>query len=143
MILSFLIKCRTIPILGRIFKFLLLVCGLDLPPEVRLGKNVHFPHNSIGTVIHLNTIIEDDVIIFHNVTVGRADVMTLASETKFKDITICKGAILCAGAKIISNEEHLVIGSKAVVAANAVLTHSIGANEIWGGVPARFLKMRE
>lgn len=76
--------------IGRIFKFMLLVCGLDLPASVKVGKNVSFPHNSLGTVIHPNTIIEDDVTIYHQVTLGRAEVMYPATETNFVDITVKK-----------------------------------------------------
>ena len=34
------------------------------------------------------------------------------------------------------------IGKKAIIGANSVVTRNIGPYEIWGGVPARFLKMR-
>jgi len=34
------------------------------------------------------------------------------------------------------------IGNGAIVAAGAVVTKSIPANQIWGGMPAKFLKMR-
>ena len=37
----------------------------------------------------------------------------------------------------------VVIGKNAVVGANTVLLNSIGDNEIWAGVPARFIGMRE
>ncbi len=36
----------------------------------------------------------------------------------------------------------VTIGKKAIIGANAVVTQDIGAYEVWGGVPARFLKMR-
>ena len=36
----------------------------------------------------------------------------------------------------------VTIGKKAIIGANSVVTKDIGAYEIWGGVPARFLKMR-
>ena len=36
----------------------------------------------------------------------------------------------------------VTIGKKAIIGANAVVTQDIGPYEIWGGVPARFLKMR-
>lgn len=36
----------------------------------------------------------------------------------------------------------MIIGEKSIVAANAVLTHSIGANEIWG-VLAHLLGLRK
>lgn len=40
-----------------------------------IGNNVRFVHNSLGTVIHSNTVIEDDVEVYQNVTIGRADVI--------------------------------------------------------------------
>ena len=143
MVLSLLIYLRKIPVVGKVFKFILLVCGLDLPASVKMGKNIKFPHNSLGTVIHPNTIIEDNVTIYHQVTIGRAEVMYPVCETNFIDITVKQGAILCAGAKILSKEPHMVIGQNSIVAANSVLTHSIGENEIWGGVPARLLGHRK
>lgn len=45
--------------------------------------------------------------------------------------------MIAAGAKILAGAETVVIGEGAVVAANAVLTHSIGPYEVWGGIPAR------
>jgi acetyltransferase-like isoleucine patch superfamily enzyme len=36
----------------------------------------------------------------------------------------------------------VVIGQGAIVAANSVVRHSIPPREIWGGVPARFIKRR-
>ena len=36
----------------------------------------------------------------------------------------------------------VTIGQKAIIGANSVVTQDIGAYEVWGGVPARFLKMR-
>lgn len=42
-----------------------------LPPEVQAGKNLSFAH--IGNVvIHEDTIIGDNVQIYHNVTIGTA-----------------------------------------------------------------------
>lgn len=34
-------------------------------------SNVRFPHGLKGIVLHPSTIIEDDVVIFHQVTCGR------------------------------------------------------------------------
>lgn len=45
--------------------------------------------------------------------------------------------MIAAGAKILAGEETVMIGEGAVVAANAVLTHSIGPYEVWGGISAR------
>lgn len=135
-----LIKLRKVFGLKKITRILLIILGIDLPNKVQLGKNIEFPHNSIGTVIHPNTIIKDNVKIYQNVTIGRADINKSFEESKMKRIIIEEGAILCAGAKILSKEEELIVGKNTIVAANAVLLQSTGDNEVWGGIPARKLK---
>ena len=96
-------------------------------------------------MIHDNTIIEDNVRIYQNVTLGRADVYKSEkdSPSEFKGFLLKEGACICARAKLICKKGTLVIGYNAVVAAIAVLLNSIGDNEIWGGVPARFIGMRK
>ena len=88
-------------------------------------------------MIHDNTIIEDNVRIYQNVTLGRADVYKSEkdSPSEFKGFLLKEGACICAGAKLICKKGTLVIGKNAVVGANAVLLNSIGDNEIWGGLP--------
>ena len=115
--------------------------GVEIPLTVVLGNNVQFPHNSIGTVIHNNTVIEDNVKIYQNVTIGRADIWK-KENTDFKGFIIKKDSIICAGAKIICKKGVLVVGEGSVMAANAVLLNSTGPNEIWGGIPAKLLGYR-
>lgn len=137
-----LVKLYPIPIIGGVAKELNYLLGVDIPRSVKIGKNVRFPHNSIGTVIHDKTIIEDDVKIYQNVTFGRADVYS-DKESEFEGFYVEKGACICAGAKIICKKGTLCIATNAVVAANAVLLNSIGPGEIWGGVPAKLLGYRD
>ena len=129
-----------------ICKFVCKLQGAELPPPSNMGENIHFPHGLKGIVLHPNTVIEDDVTIFHQVTCGRGDLFRIdkkVSESQFKGILIKKGAILCAGVKIICNRGTLVVGENTVVGANAVLTKSTGKDEIWVGVPAHCLKQRD
>lgn len=51
--------------------------GVDISRCVVIGKNVCYPHNSFETVIHDNTVIENNVKIYQNVTLGRADIYNL------------------------------------------------------------------
>lgn len=132
-----LLKYRKKRFIGKHVTTLIGFCGVFLPRGVKLGKNVSFRHNAIGTVIHNQTTIEDNVKIYQNVTIGRADVDTSPYESKFEGILIKEGAILSAGAKILCKEGTLVVGKNSIVAANAVLLNSIPDNEIWGGIPAR------
>ena len=75
--------------------------GVDIPPEVQIGKDVKFPHNSVGTVIHNNTTIESNAKIYQNVTLGRADIHLPMEKSKMKGILIKEGAIICARRKSI------------------------------------------
>lgn len=135
--LNRIIKLRKYSFLNPIIKLLLTILGVDIPKEVKIGKNVQFPHNSYGTVIHPNTIILDNVKIYQNVTIGRADIYSDFNDSKMKKIIINDGAIICAGAKILSSQEELIIGKNSIIAANAVLLNSVGNNEVWAGIPAK------
>ena len=138
-----LVRYYSVPVIGGVAKRLNHWLGVDIPRSVKIGKNVSFPHNSVGTVIHNNTVIEDKVKIYQNVTFGRADVYKAQANPRFEGFHIKKGACICAGAKLICKEGTLVVGENAVVAANAVLLNSIGPGEIWGGVPAKLLGYRD
>lgn len=117
--------------------------GSDIPSCCKIGKNVQFPHGIKGIIFSTNTIVEDNVTIYHQVTCGRGDIFPKSDSLPVKGIILKKGSILCAGAKIICNRGLLVVGENTVVGANAVLTCSTGDNEIWGGIPAKKLKDRK
>jgi len=135
-----LIKFRKNKLLNRIIYHILLNKGIDLPVSVKIGNNVRFPHNSFGTVIHNQTVIEDNVRIYQNVTIGRADVQKDFSNSAMKSVLIKEGAIICAGAKVLCKSGTLIVGKNTIIGANAVLLNSTGDNEVWAGVPAKRIK---
>ena len=55
------------------------------------------------------------------------------------DVVIGNDVWIAEGVSIFSG---VTIGDGAVIAANATLTRSVGAYEIWGGNPARFIRHR-
>lgn len=126
-------------LIKKITRKLSKMLGCCIGEGVIMGSNVRFPHNAIGTVINSSTVLEDDVIVYQNVTCGRSDIFSKEPIS----IVVKKGAVLCAGAKILckSNEE-LVIGENSIIGANAVLTKSVPPGEIWGGIPARKISDR-
>ncbi len=84
-----------------------------------------------GACIHVTnttgpTVIGNDVTIGHNATVHAC--------------TIRDGALIGMGSTLLDNCE---VGEGAVVAAGALVLQNtkIGAHELWGGVPAKFIKM--
>ena len=83
-----------------------------------------------GAVVHVTnkigpTIMEDDVTIGHNATVHAC--------------TLRKGCLIGMGSTVLDNA---VVGEGAIVAAGALVLRGtqIGDHEIWGGVPAKFMK---
>lgn len=136
----FLIRGRTIPIIGILFYFILKIIGVEIPLSVKLGKDVAFPHWAYGLVIHKNTEIEDDVRLYQGVTIGRADVYNDIQDSKFIGIRIASGAIIGAGAKVLGSEGVLVVGKGTIIGANSVLLESTGEFEIWAGNPARKIR---
>ena len=116
--------------------------GLDLPRSVKLGRNVQFIHDGVGTVVHPLTIIEDEVTIYNNVTIGRADVYKEPS-SDFEGFVIKKGAVICAGARVLCSHGKLIVGENAVVGANCVLLHSVPPGAIVVGIPGVVKKFRE
>lgn len=135
------LRCKN-KIIGKLIEKLIRNQGCFLPRNVKIGKNVQFSHNGFGTVVHPNTIIEDNVRIYQNVTIGRADIWNSIENSEMEGIIISEGAIICAGAKILCKRGKLVIGRNSIVCANAVVTKSIGDNEIWAGIPAKKIKNR-
>lgn len=120
------------PLFKLIFRMYVKLSGSDIPSCCKIGKNVQFPHGIKGIIFSTNTIVEDNVTIYHQVTCGRGDIFPKSDSLPVKGIILKKGSILCAGAKIICNRGLLVVGENTVVGANAVLTCSTGDNEIWG-----------
>lgn len=124
-------------------KLLLLTSGLDIGVGTQVGHNVNFKHGGLGTVIHTNTIIEDNCMIMSNVTVGRSDIWKPRTDNSWGGVHLKQGVILCTGARVIGKKDTLVVGENTIIGANAVLTCSTGANEIWAGIPARKVKDRD
>lgn len=136
-----LVKLRKKPIVGKYIKKIIMLFGVCIEDTTEIGNNVDFVHNSVGTVLHSYSVIEDNVKIYQGVTLGRADIYT--NNSKFEGILIKDGAILCAGAKILCKNGLLTVGKNTIIGANAVLLCSTGDNEIWAGNPAKLIRKRD
>lgn len=127
--------------IGKVIRKILTIFCVSIPETTQIGDNVKFVHNAPGTILHEKAIIEDNVRIYQGVTLGRADIYN--SDSKVEKILIKKGAILCAGAKVLCKNKVIIVGENSVIGANSVLLESTGDNEIWAGVPARYIKKRD
>jgi len=115
------------------------------------ARNIEIGTNfSVNSGTYLNGIggisIGDNVLIGPNVVISSGEhpiflveFPILFQEPQRKKISICSGAWVGANVVIMPG---VTIGEGAVIAANAVVTKSVGMNEIWGGVPARFIQLR-
>jgi serine O-acetyltransferase len=142
-IYSKLIDARRKPIIGKISYYILKLCGVEIPLSVIIGDDFELAHGGFGVVIHPNTNIGSRVKIYPGVTLGRADIYRSAENSQFEGIVVEDDTILCPGAKILCKEGVLHIGRGSVVGANAVLLESTGIDEIWAGIPAIRVGMRD
>lgn len=139
-----LIRWRNRPALGRVARLLLLVFGADIPPQVVMGEDVVFWHRAQGVVLSPWTTIGDRVHIFHQVTVGGADPeLRHDDRTSWEGVRIEDDAILCVGAKVLAGPKLMTVGRGTIVGANAVLLESTGEYEVWAGIPARRVGVRQ
>ena len=140
---TFLVYARKWPVLGKLAYFGLKILGAEIPVSVAIGPGFLLHHGGAGVVIHPKTVIGARVGIYPGVTLGRADVYRPASQSKFEGIIVEDDVILGAGAKILCDNGVQRLGRGSVIGANAVLTESTGENEIWAGIPAKKVGMRE
>ena len=103
----------------------------DISYNAKIGSGVVFGH-PLGIVIGNNAIVENDVRIWQNVTLGSHG----KSSAEKNYPTLKEGSRIYAGAIIIGN---VVVGKDAVVAANAVVNIDVPDGSIAVGIPCRIL----
>jgi serine O-acetyltransferase len=122
--------------IGKLFRFLLNLRGIDIPPQtLRPGTGLVLRHSG-SVVIHGRTRIGRNVVLHQGVTVGRSDVWR-APHASFEGFDIQDDVILGANSVVVASRGLLTIATGSVLGANSVLTQSTGPHEIWAGAPAR------
>jgi serine O-acetyltransferase len=101
---------------------------VDIHPATVIGKGVFLDH-ATGVVIGETAVIEDDVSILQNVTLGGT-----GKEWGDRHPKIRRGALISVGAKVLGNIE---VGEGAKVAAGSVVLQSVPAHCTVAGVPAK------
>ncbi len=102
--------------------------GVDIHPAARIGSGVFIDHGT-GIVIGETAVVDDNVSMLHEVTLGGT-----GKETGDRHPKIRRGVLLSAGAKILGN---IVVGEGAKVAAGSVVLADVPAHCTVAGVPAR------
>ena len=126
--------------------------GVEIPTSVEIGDNFQLAHGAVGLVIHKTTKIGNNVKVFQGVTIGFADEHLpieewsedLGTAEAFGRIVIEDDVVIGAGAKVIFKlGQILTVGRGAVIGANAVVLSSVPPGEIWAGMPARKVSVRD
>jgi serine O-acetyltransferase len=102
----------------------------DIHPAARIGRGIFLDH-ATGLVVGETAVIEDDVSLLHNVTLGGT-----GNENGDRHPKIRHGVMIGAGAKILGNIE---IGHCARIAAGSVVLKAMPNNVTVAGVPARVI----
>lgn len=105
--------------------------AVDIHPAARIGAGVMLDHGT-GIVIGETSVIEDNVSILQNVTLGGT-----GKEHGDRHPKIRSGVMLGAGAKVLGNIE---IGSMSKVAAGSVVLSNVPPHCTVAGVPARIVR---
>src|SRR5579872_98528 len=102
----------------------------DIHPAARVGRGIFLDH-ATGLVIGETAVVEDDVSLLHDVTLGGT-----GKEAGDRHPKIRYGVMIGAGAKILGNIE---VGHCARIAAGSVVTKPVPNNVTVAGVPAKVI----
>jgi len=105
-------------------RFWSVITGADIPLNSQIGGGLLLPHPN-GVVIHPNSVIGPNCLLFQQVTIGSAK----------NGVPQLGGHVdIGAGAKIIGK---ITLGNDSVVGANAVVLQNVPENCIAVGIPAK------
>lgn len=103
------------------------VFAVDIHPAARIGCGVLLDH-ATSFVVGETAVIEDDVSILHEVTLGGT-----GKQSGLRHPVVRSGVLLGAGAKILG---RVVIGEGAKVGAGSVVLADVAPHKTVAGVPA-------
>jgi serine O-acetyltransferase len=104
------------------------VFSVDVHPGARIGSGIFIDHGT-GVVIGETAVVEDDVSMLHEVTLGGTGKQTGDRHPKVR-----RGVLLSVGAKVLGN---VTIGEGAKIGAGSVVLEDIPPHTTAVGVPAR------
>lgn len=104
---------------------------VDINPAARFGKGIFLDH-ATGLVVGATAVVDDDVTISQDVTLGGT-----GKEIGDRHPKVKRGVSIGAGAKILGNIE---IGAGARIAVGSVVLHPVPPGTIVAGVPARIVE---
>ncbi|AWX14869.1 serine O-acetyltransferase [Mergibacter septicus] len=107
---------------------------VDIHPAAKIGYGIMLDH-ATGIIIGETSIIENNVSILQNVTLGGT-----GKESGDRHPKIREGVMIGAGAKILGNIE---IGRYAKIGAGSVVLHPVPEYSTAAGVPAKVISLNK
>lgn len=112
---------------------------------LQIGNGVGL--SNVGFGVQQDITIEDNVVIGGGCRIYDTDFHALNTSNRLhnrgtsESIRICKGAFIGAGVTILKGSK---IGENTIIGAGSVIPgKEIGANEVWAGNPAKYIKKLE
>jgi serine O-acetyltransferase len=94
------------------------VTGIEIHPAAKIGRRFFIDHG-MGVVIGETAIIGDDVMIYHDVTLGSIKFMRGKRHPNIEN-----GVVIGAGARVLG---PITVGEGARISANSVITRDVPA----------------
>jgi len=109
--------------------------GIEIHPAAKIGKNFFIDHG-MGVVIGETSEIEDNVTLYHSVTLGGISPSTNSGEQRGvkRHPTLKNNVVVGSGAQVLG---PVIVGEFAKIGANAVVTRDVPEHAIMVGVPAK------
>jgi len=114
--------------------------GIEIHPAAKIGKNFFIDHG-MGVVIGETAEIEDNVTLYHSVTLGGISPSTNSGEQRGikRHPTLKNNVVVGSGAQVLG---PIIVGEFAKIGANAVVTRDVPEHAIMVGVPAKNIKTK-
>ncbi len=107
-------------LLARIYSnWIRAVTGIEIHPAAKIGRRFFIDHG-MGVVIGATAIVGDDVMIYHDVTLGAR-----TGGSGKRHPTIGNNVVIGAGARVLGD---ISVGNGVKIAANMVVTKSVPAS---------------
>ena len=118
-----------------ISQFSRFLTGIEIHPNAKIGKNLFIDHG-MGVVIGETSEIEDNVTIYHMVTLGGISPSINSDNQRNvkRHPTLKENVVVGSGAQILG---PVVVGKNSKIGANAVVTNDVPENAVMVGIPAK------
>ena len=117
--------------LAQITRF---ITGVEIHPSAKIGRRVFIDHG-MGVVIGETAVIEDNVTLYHGVTLGGT---SLEKVKRHPTLEAC--VVVGAGAKILGD---IVVGAHSRIGANAVVIKDVPPRSVVVGVPGQIIRRKK